>query len=283
MTETCDLKLGLIGDNIAQSKAPLLHRIAGAQNGMIVRYDRLVPREVGEDFDTLFENCAGRGYRGLNITYPYKERAAKKAVINDPFVRAMGAVNTVLFEPEGALGMNTDYSGFIAAYRSVRGEEAPGVACLIGAGGVGRALAFGLVALGAEEIRLVDTDAQRAEALANDLIELKDPPLVRTYARAEDAARGATGILNGTPVGMVGLEGTPLPPAAFSGADWAFDAIYTPVNTEFLRGALAASLTVISGYELFIFQGVDAWARFSGRGVDQTRLRTDLETQGETP
>ena len=47
MTETRELKLGLIGDNIARSKSPLLHRLAGAQNGLTVRYDRLIPRDMG--------------------------------------------------------------------------------------------------------------------------------------------------------------------------------------------------------------------------------------------
>ncbi|MBS8229035.1 shikimate dehydrogenase family protein, partial [Vannielia litorea] len=158
------LHLGLIGDNIAASSAPRLHRLAGAQSGVEVRYDRLVPAELGEPFDALFAACPTRGYRGVNVTYPYKERTAAKVVIADPLVKAIGAVNTVLFEPEEPQGFNTDYTGFIAAYRAARGAAPPGVACLVGTGGVGRALAFGLVALGAAEIRLCDREAAKAEA-----------------------------------------------------------------------------------------------------------------------
>ncbi len=135
MNDAPDLKLGLIGDNIARSRSPFLHRMAGAQNGLAVQYDRLIPKDMGEDFDTVFEACVGRGYRGINVTFPYKERAAKKVVILDPLVRAIGAVNTVLFEADGPIGQNTDYTGFIAGYRGVRGETAPGIACLIGTGG----------------------------------------------------------------------------------------------------------------------------------------------------
>ena len=76
-----DLKLGLIGDNIARSRSPLLHRLAGIQNGMAVEYDRLIPRDMGEDFDTVFDLAISRGYRGINVTYPYKERAAAKVAI----------------------------------------------------------------------------------------------------------------------------------------------------------------------------------------------------------
>ena len=276
MAQAPDLKLGLIGDNIAASSAPLLHRLAGQQAGLVVQYDRLVPRDIGEDFDTLFAACAPRGYRGINVTYPYKERAARKVDIPDPLVRAMGAVNTVLFGPDGPVGHNTDHSGFVAAYRAFRGGETPGPVCLIGTGGVGRALAFGLVGLGASELRLVDTDPTKAETLARDLRRAPGAPAIRVFSDATQAAQGASGLLNGTPVGMTGHDGTPLPPDAMRGAVWAFDAVYTPVHTRFLTDAAEAGLQVLSGYELFFYQGVHAWAHFAGRPLDENRLRADL-------
>jgi shikimate dehydrogenase len=275
-TNEPDLKLGLIGDNIAQSRAPLLHRLAGTQSGLRVVYDRLVPRDLDEDFDIVFSQCALRGYRGVNITYPYKERAATNVMIADPLVQAIGAVNTVLFDPDGPKGYNTDYTGFIAAYHNARDSEMPGVTCLIGTGGVGRALAFALVALDAQEIRLVDKDETKAQALAEDLRALDSAPSILVYTDPSQAAQGATGLLNGTPVGMVGYDGTPVPRSAMQGAEWAFDAVYTPVDTEFLRDAAAADLSIISGYELFFHQGVHAWMHFSGQSVDAVRLRSDL-------
>ncbi|QDC08599.1 shikimate dehydrogenase [Oceanicola sp. D3] len=281
MTRDAELKLGLIGDNIAGSRAPVLHRMAGAQNGVSVQYDRLVPKELGEDFEPLFEACKSRGYRGINVTYPYKERAARMVAIDDPLVRAIGAVNTVLFAEGGPKGHNTDYTGFIAAYRALRGDAAVGTACLIGTGGVGRALAFGLVALGAKAIRLVDQNPAKAEALAEELGGLGAAPAIEVFADAATAADGADGLLNGTPVGMIGYAGTPLPAGAMQGAAWAFDAVYTPVNTEFLQDAGAAGATLISGYELFFYQGVHAWAHFSGLPLDEARLRAELAKQGE--
>lgn len=277
-----DLKVGLIGDNIAHSRAPLLHRLAGAQNHICVQYDRLVPAELGEAFDSLFDACGPRGYRGVNVTYPYKERAAAKVLIADPLVRAIGAVNTVLFQPGGPEGFNTDHSGFIEAYRGARQSAAPGIVCLIGTGGVGRALAFGLVALGADEIRLVDRDEAKALALAADLRAVAGATEIRVCAGgATEAARGATGVLNGTPVGMVGYGGTPLPATSLHGAVWAFDAVYTPVETQFLQDARAAGLSVITGYELFFWQGVHAWAHFAGQPLDLGRLRAELLRDAE--
>ncbi|MDD9708271.1 shikimate dehydrogenase [Seohaeicola sp. SP36] len=270
------LLLGLIGDNIGASRAPLLHRLAGAQHGIDVTYDRLVPREMGKPFDALFDHVAQAGYRGINVTYPYKEKAALRVRITDPLVQAMGAVNTVLFGKDQPEGFNTDYSGFLSAYRAARGDLSPGVVLLIGAGGVGRSLAFALAGLGAAELRIADLDSARARALANALrAGFPDLPITLGQSAA-DLAQGVEGVLNATPVGMVGHDGTPLPRNAMPARGWAFDAVYTPVNTAFLSDAAAAGLTAISGYELFIGQGVDAWHLFAGLPLDETRLRADL-------
>lgn len=268
--------LGLIGDNIAASQSPRLHRLAGAQNGRRVRYDSLIPAIEGLDFDALFARCASGGYRGINVTYPYKEVVADRLRIDDPLVRAIGACNTVLFDEGGPRGFNTDYSGFVSAYRRVRGGKAPGTVLMIGAGGVGRAVAFGLIALGASEIRLADRDAAKAEALAQALRRARPGLVVRTGTDAAALAPGAQGLINGTPVGMVGYDGTPLPAALMAGAEWVFDAVYTPVQTQFLQDAAAAGLDIISGYELFVGQGVDAWDLFTGLPLDEARLREDL-------
>ena len=196
--------------------------------------------------------------------------------VADPLVRGIGAVNTVLFKPDGPKGFNTDYSGFMAAYRAAR-TEGPGVVCLIGTGGVGKAVAFGLIGLGAKTIRCVDLDPAKAAALTEALRALGSKTRIETHADAVSAAKGADGIVNCTPLGMVGIGGTPLPATAMEGAAWAFDAVYTPVDTPFLQDATAAGLTVISGYELFFGQGVDAWEIFTGTPLDHAALRLAIQ------
>ena len=122
------IRLGLIGDNIARSRAPELHRLAGVLAGVETTYDRLIPRELGADFEQVFAQCAVSGYRGINITYPYKELATGKVEIADPLVRSVGAVNTVVFGPGEPEGHNTDLTGFVAAYRNAFGSSGPGLA-----------------------------------------------------------------------------------------------------------------------------------------------------------
>jgi shikimate dehydrogenase len=64
------------------------------------------------------------------------------------------------------------------------------------------------------------------------------------------------------------------------GAKWVFDAVYTPVDTQFLRNAEAAGPAVISGYELFFWQGVHAWEIFAGLPLDLAALRAALPVAG---
>ncbi|TNF21380.1 MAG: shikimate dehydrogenase [Rhodobacteraceae bacterium] len=271
------VKLGLIGDNIARSKSPRLHRTAGTLTGQEVTYDRLIPKDMGKTFDEVFAEARAGGYRGINVTYPYKELVTAKVTVADPLVRAIGAVNTVVFDADGPKGFNTDYTGFMRAYRQVRGEAAPGAVCLIGTGGVGKAVAFALIALKAREIRCVDLDPAKAEALAEALRAQGSATAVSASTDALAAARGADGIVNCTPLGMVGIGGTALPGEAMAGAAWAFDAVYTPVDTQFLQDAQAAGVTVISGYELFFGQGIDAWEIFTGVALDHAALRRAIQ------
>ena len=271
-----DIRLGLIGDNIAASRSPRLHELAGLQNARVVQYDRLVPQDLGQSWDAIFDGLAAKGYRGTNITYPYKEKVVPRLVIEDPLVRAIGACNTAIFDQGRALGHNTDYSGFVAAYRRLRGDTPTGPVLMIGTGGVGRAVAFGLVALGTPEIRLVDMDPAKARALAEDLRAAAPGLRVIVGEDAATAAQGAEGLINCTPVGMVGKPGTPLPAAAMASGTWAFDAVYTPVDTQFLTDAAACGLQILSGWELFFYQGVHAWTLFTGLPLDEARLRADL-------
>ena len=274
------VQLGLIGDNIARSRSPLLHELAGSLIGVPVRYDRLIPRDLDRAFEDVFADARNAGYRGLNVTYPYKERVVPLLTVPDPRVGRLGAINTVLFAADGPQGHNTDWSGFIAGYRRVRGDDPAGAVCMMGAGGVGKAVAFGLLELGLTELRLVERDLPKAEALAAAVRAAGRDVTVTVTGNATEGSAGADGLVNCTPVGMVGYDGTPLPRALMNGASWVFDAVYTPIDTQFLRDASAEGMQVISGEELFFYQGLHAFSIFHGRDLPEADLRRSLAEAG---
>lgn len=275
------IKLGLIGDNIAASSSPALHRIAGRLSGRTVTYDLLRPADRGASFEEVLAWAETAGFRGVNVTYPYKERVVAHVDVPDPAVRAIGACNTVLFGTKRPVGWNTDYSGFMAAYRHGFGQRLPGRVAMAGAGGVGRAIAFALCQLGASELRLFDIDMEKSKAMAQALRALPSATTVTTAASIEEAAKGADGLVNSTPIGMVGIGGCPFPEATIAGRRWAFDAVYTPVDTPFMTAAAGAGLELLSGYELFFYQGVDAFRHFTGQDVPEAPLRAALKAGEE--
>ena len=279
MPRVKQIRLGLIGDNIKSSRSPDLHRHAGQLCGLNVTYDLLIPPEMGMDFDAILDRCVAEGYCGVNITYPYKERVVGRVAIADPLIRRIGSVNTVVFESGIMRGYNTDHTGFVSAFRQHFGGMAPGTVAIIGAGGVGKAVAFGLLLLGASEIRIVDRDIEKAISLAGSLEQASGGKLKASdHTTAETALPGASGIVNCTPVGMIGYPGTPVPRQLLADCSWAFEAVYTPVQTKLKSDAEASGLKVLSGYELFIHQGVEAFQIFTGRAPeDQQVLRKLLK------
>ena len=90
------------------------------------------------------------------------------------------------------------------------------------------------------------------------------------------AIAGARGLVNCSPVGMVGHDSTPIPRPLMRGAAWAFDAVHTPVRTRFLADADAAGLDSLSGFELFFHQGANGFEIFFDGSVDRARLRQAL-------
>lgn len=261
------LRLGLIGGNITATRSPALHVLCGLASGLNVTYDLLVPAERGRDFAGLLGQCADLGFTGVNVTYPYKEAAAAEVPAGDPVVAAMGASNTIRFTPQGPRAFNTDYSGFVAAFRARFGARAPGRVLLLGTGGVGRAVAFGLAALGAGALEVFDTDAARAESLAEALSRHDTMPVSVVGADRLTDLDGIAGVVNCTPLGMTGRPGCALPEGAKGQPEWSFDAVYTPADTVFRARTEAMGAAFLSGWDLYFHQGLRAFEIFAGRRV----------------
>ncbi|QCK87909.1 shikimate dehydrogenase [Phreatobacter aquaticus] len=277
-----DVRLGLIGDKIARSRSPDLHRLAGQLCGLNVTYDRLIPPERGQSFDQVFDHCRDTGYRGVNVTYPYKETVVRRLGTLPPALQQLGACNTVVFGEGLPTGANTDSTGFARGFRTRFPGAQPGIVAMAGTGGVGKAIAFALASLGASELRLCDPDSDKAQGLAQALKPLSDTMRIVIAPDMQSASEGADGLVNATPLGMDGVGGNAVPTSALAGRHWAFDAVYTPEETAFLIEARASGLAIMSGFELFLFQGIDAFAIFTGEQIDAEALRAELARAADT-
>src|SRR5258708_4298846 len=167
--------VGLIGTGIQPSRMPALHEREGAAQGLTYIY-RLVDLEVlrlgVEALPELLVAARRFAFTGLNVTHPCKQAIIPFLDELSPHARALGAVNTVVFEADGRLvGHNTDWSGFAESFRRELADVPRQRVVLLGAGGAGAAVAHALLTLGVGELSIIDTEGARADRLAAGLCE----------------------------------------------------------------------------------------------------------------
>jgi shikimate dehydrogenase len=276
MTLPMRILVGLIGANIMKSLSPALHEDALAAAGLIGHYHLMdVDRLTGRTLESLFAAARTAGFAGVNVTYPFKQTVIPLLDELTAEARQIGAVNTVAFSPTGrTLGDNTDRSGFRQSFFDTLGRSciAGKPVLLVGAGGAGRAVAFALLDLGASRVDVFDADTPRATALAVDLIGHVGSNRARAVLDIAPAAREAAGIINATPVGMLGIPGNPVPPAVIESRHVVADVIYTPIETEFIKAARAKGCRVLTGDGMCVHQAADAFVRFTGLKPDLARM-----------
>jgi shikimate dehydrogenase len=254
---------GLIGAPIAHSASPTMHEHAAEALGAHCHYQLIEVAGAGlNELRALLDGVRRLGFAGVNVTFPYKEAVIGLLDELSPGARAIGAVNTVVIRDGRLVGYNTDTSGFERAIRDRLAASSHGPVALIGAGGVGKAIAFALAGLSVAELRIFDADRAKAEQLAKQLNG--DRNKVRIAESVEDALRDAAGVVNATPVGMLPNRGTPVPDALLHRGLWVADAVYSPLWTPLLTAAKAKGCAVMTGRELAINQAADAFELFTG-------------------
>ncbi|KJC61475.1 shikimate dehydrogenase [Bradyrhizobium sp. LTSPM299] len=252
---------GLIGYPIAHSAAPAMHEQAAAALGAHCHYQLIEVAGAGrDDLCAMLDGVRRLGFAGVNVTFPYKEAVVDWLDDLAPDARAIGAVNTIVVDGTRLVGHNTDATGFRRAIEPLLATTPSGAIALVGAGGVGKAIAFALAGLGVGDIRIFDADGVKAAQLAG---QLQDRATVRCVTSIEAALDGAAGLVNATPVGMLPSRDTPVPEALLHPAMWVADAVYTPLWTPLLTSAKAKGATVLTGRDLAINAAADAFALFT--------------------
>lgn len=256
------LRAGLIGDHISQTRLPAALDIMCAVYSITLEFE-LIDTADRTDFDFVktVDGLRAKGWSGVTVTHPYKTHSANYAGSAMPAeLRKLGAANTLIFDAP-MTAANTDYTGLLSAWKTHMGVRSPGIVAMAGAGGVARAIGPALAQLGASEIRIWDTSERRV----NDLIEqIGLPAKFVAFEQANLAISGADGLVNATPLGMSHYPGTAFDGDLIGPQSWAFDAVYTPTDTEFLMACSRAGLTVLTGFELFRHMAMLSFQAYTG-------------------
>jgi len=265
------LLTGLIGAPIAHSASPAMHERAAEALGLRGHYQLIeVAGADAAGLTMMLEGVRRLGFAGVNVTFPYKEAVVPLLDELAPAAATMAAVNTVVVRDNRLIGHNTDTTGFARAVKPLLAPTGNAVA-VIGTGGVGKAIAFALASLGVADLRIFDSEPARAEKLAALLAKHGGARVARSV---EDALAGATGLVNGTPVGMLPNRDTPVAASLLRENLWVADAVYSPLITPLLAAARAKGARIMTGRELAIYQAADAFELFTG-------LAASTEVMGE--
>jgi 3-dehydroquinate dehydratase/shikimate dehydrogenase len=256
---------GVVADPVGHSLSPQIHN-AGFQQLKLnkVYLPFRVPRE---DLSQFIDDAAALGIRGLSVTIPHKEEIVKKLTEADGTVRGIGVANTLVFQGDARLGYNTDYRAAMSSLEESL-EVGPGVAeeemfahktaLVLGAGGVGMTMAYGLLRRGAAVV-LSDGVARQANLLAKRLnCRSIDWSLRHTVT--------ADLLLNCTPVGMhPNVDESPYDKHYLRPSMLVFDAVYNPENTLLVKEARSRNCKVVTGVEMFVRQACLQFKLFTGQ------------------
>lgn len=253
---------GVMGNPIAQSKSPRLHKHWLRKYGLLGDY---VPLHVTEDdFETVLHTLPKMGFVGVNVTLPHKVAAMQVADQVSDRATLIGAANTLTFKPDGSIyADNTDGYGFIANLKQNAPDWNPkaGPAAVLGAGGAARAIIVALTDAGVSEIYLANRTRPKADALRAEFgARIRVVDWVQAGNMLEDAAT----VINTTSLGMVGNAELRVPLDGLRAGTLVTDIVYSPLRTKLLEFADAAGCITVDGLGMLLHQGVPGFERWFG-------------------
>ncbi|MEM6688266.1 MAG: shikimate dehydrogenase [Planctomycetota bacterium] len=262
---------GVVADPVAHSYSPMIHNGSFDEIDLDARY--LPFRVPAPELSTFLNACPEIGIEGLSVTIPHKESAVLACDKAESAVTGIGAVNTLAFSQDEVLGYNTDYRAAmdcIGELFEIDKEAAKPLAnkrtLILGAGGVARAIAWGLRQRGCD-VFIASRNIDRAQNLAVDT-ECEVVPWSDRHEKEVDL------IVNGTPVGMhPDVDRSPYEAKALDESVAVFDTVYNPENTLFIKDARRAGCRIITGIDMFVRQAAYQFKLFTGVDAPADEMR----------
>jgi 3-dehydroquinate dehydratase/shikimate dehydrogenase len=251
---------GIIGKPVTHSASPAMHNRAFAALGLDYVYLPMEVSDVGEFFARFVSPLSREikwPLRGFSVTIPHKTSVIPYLDELDSTARSAGAVNTVVIDGPKVFGYNTDVEGAMRPLEKITALE--GVSCgVIGAGGAARAVVCGLTRRGAI-VRLFARDVAKAGPLAESF---GVPAFPIESLESSDVEI----VINTTPVGLQGhSEGESIAGrGALKNRRIAYDLVYNPLETRFLKEAREEGCRTVSGVEMLIEQAALQFELWTG-------------------
>ena len=274
--------LGIIGDPVEHSLSPVMHNAAIANLKVDYAY---VPFPVKQgDLAKAIAGFNAVDLQGFSITIPHKQDIIPLLTEISDDATKIRAVNTVWRTPLGWKGTNTDVTGFVAPLKEMTRDWMQITPVILGNGGAARAVIVGLANLGCPEIHVI---GRNADKLARFYQSWQHAPDITAKLKIHNwdnlkSLLSATDLLvNTTPVGMSPkIDASPvsedLMPKLKQNAI-AYDLIYTPNPTQFLKLAQAQGAIAIDGLEMLVQQGVSALEIWLQQPVPVDVMRNSLK------
>jgi len=264
---------GVLGDPIGHSWSPLLHNAAFKRMGLNAVY--LPLRVPPEEFEATLKAYESLGLRGYSVTIPHKEAALKFADEADDMAREIGAANTLSKTAQGKwFATNTDCGAALESIQLGLSQKSDSTlsgkrVLILGAGGAARAIGLGVARAGGI-VMLANRSKDRGSRLAEEL-------KCQFVTWANRGAVAADIVVNCTPLGMSPeMNVSPFEQYWFRDGMIAFDTVYNPESTLFLKEAREHNCIAISGVEMFVRQAAAQFKYFTGRDVSLDEMRTTL-------
>lgn len=258
--------LGIIGYPLGHSISPIFQQAALDAVGIDARYEGW--ETAPENLQSRLESFRGQEFVGASVTIPHKESVMPFLDDVSETARLIGSVNTIVSDGGRLTGHNTDAPGFLRGLKEQGGFEAQGKrAVVVGTGGAGRAVVFGLADEGVSSMMLVNRTVSRAERLKEEVSQAF-PQLRVTVKREMPEGTEYDLLVNGTSVGMkhtVFEDSSPVPRERVVPGALVYDLIYNPEETALLKMAKEEGAKTLGGLPMLVYQGVEAFELWFGR------------------